>query len=283
MLVIDKPPAMTSHDVIARVRRVLGTRQAGHAGTLDPMATGVLVALLGEATKLAPYLTAADKEYEATVLLGKETDTLDAEGRVIRECPVPSAWHTTLEEALADERARMLQDPPIFSAIHSSGERAHERARRGESPTLAPRPVRVSSLIAFATSEREVQLRLVVSKGYYVRALARDLSVRLGTVGHLVALRRLRAGSFTLADATTLAALDATTPRLPLAVAAARALPTATLTEGGVAHARAGRRVPLADLSTHAPGDHAWLTEDGSLVAVGSIQDDSGRVVRGFQ
>jgi tRNA pseudouridine55 synthase len=141
----------------------------------------------------------------------------------------------------------------------------------------------VSSLIAVATSEREVQLRLVVSKGYYVRALARDLSIHLGTVGHLVALRRLRAGSFTLAEAITLAALDASTPLLPVAVAATRALPTVTLTEAGVAHARAGRRVPPADLSSHAPGEHAWLTPDGSLVAVGSIQDDSGRVVRGFQ
>lgn len=282
MLVIDKPSAMTSHDVIARVRRVLGTRQAGHAGTLDPMATGVLVTLLGEATKLAPYLTAADKEYEATILLGAETDTLDADGRVVREAPVPEGWHTSLEAALAHERARMLQDPPIFSAIHAGGERAHERARRGESPTLAPRPVRVSSMIASSKAEREVHLRLVVSKGYYVRALARDSAVHLGTVGHLVALRRLRAGLFSLADAVTLAALDASTPRLSLAVAAARALPTATLTESGVAHARAGRRVPLADLSTHAPGEHAWLASDGSLVAIGSIQDEGGRVTRGF-
>jgi tRNA pseudouridine55 synthase len=283
VLVIDKPRAMTSHDVVARVRRALGTREVGHAGTLDPMATGVLVVALGEATKLTPYLTAADKEYEATIVLGSATDTLDADGRVTQESAVPDGWRASLDTAIAGELGRTMQDPPLFSAIHTSGERAHERARRGESPALAPRPVQVTSLTAVATSDREIQVRLVVSKGYYVRALARDLSIRLGTVGHLVALRRVRSGVFTLGDAVALAAVDASTPRIPVAAAAAQALPVATLTDSGVGHARAGRPVPLSDLSTRASGEHAWLAPDGALVAVGSVQGDVGRVTRGFR
>jgi tRNA pseudouridine55 synthase len=273
---------MTSHDVVARVRRVLGTRDVGHAGTLDPMATGVLVVAVGEATKLASYLTAADKEYEATITFGVATDTLDAAGRETARMEVPDGWLAALEEALDDERRRESQEPPAFSAIHVGGERAHAQARRGESPKLAARPVRVLSLVATGTTERDAHLRLVVSKGYYVRALARDIAARLGTVGHLKALRRLRSGSFTLAEATELAALDVTTALTPVAQAAALVLPVATLTEAGVAHARAGRRVPLADLSTNAPLDHAWLAPDGTLVAIGVIEV-TGRVLRGFR
>jgi len=282
VLVIDKPRGMTSHDVVATLRRVLGTRDIGHAGTLDPMATGVLVVAVGQATKLVLYLTASDKEYEATIALGVTTDTLDADGRETARADVPEGWSRSLESALAEERSRALQDPPIFSAIHTGGVRSHERARLGESPVLAARPVHVSSLVVVGTSEREVRLRLVVSKGYYVRALARDLAVRLGTVGHLTVLHRVRAGSFPIEEAVALASLDKATPRIPLAASAARALPTATLTDGGVSHARAGRPVPLSDLSTATLGQHAWLAPDGSLIAIGHVEDGVGRVTRGF-
>ncbi len=282
VVVIDKPTGMTSHDVVARARRALGTREIGHAGTLDPMATGVLVLAVGEATKLVPYLSAADKEYEATVALGVATDTLDADGRETSRAPVPEAWRDALDDALEGERARLSQLPPIFSAIHAKGARSHELARRGEAVELAERPVRVIELCATATHERSLDLRLVVSKGYYVRALARDLAERLGTVGHLSALRRVRAGAFALRDAVPLAALSKETPLVPLAAGAARVLPTATLTEAGVGHARAGRKVPLEDLSTQDPGEHAWLTQSGALVAIGRIEDGAGRVTRGF-
>ncbi len=283
VLVIDKPRAMTSHDVVAVVRRTLGTREVGHAGTLDPMATGVLVVAVGEATKLALYLASADKEYEATIALGVATDTLDADGRETSRADVPTGWATGLETALDAERARTLQDPPIYSAIHTKGGRAHERARRGEEPELAARPVRVVSLVALGTSERQAMLRLVVSKGYYVRALARDLAVRLGTLGHLVALRRLRAGSFTIEEAVPLASLTRATPHIPLARAAERALPVAMLTDEGVSHARAGRPVPPAMLSSEALGEHAWLAPDRSLVAIGHLKEGVGRVIRGFR
>jgi tRNA pseudouridine55 synthase len=283
VVVIDKPSGMTSHDVVARVRRILGTREVGHAGTLDPMATGALVVVVGEATKLVSYLTADDKEYACTVELGVATDTLDAGGRETERVAVPAGWEARLEEALAEERQRDFQEPPAFSAIHVDGERAHEQARRGESPRLAARPVRVVSLVATTARTTQVDLRLVVSKGYYVRALARDLAARLGTVGHLTALRRLRSGSFTLAEGTPLAALVATAPLIPVAEAAARVLPMATLTDIGVAHARAGRRVPLIEIAPPHERTSAWLAPTGALVAIGCIEDGTGRVIRGFR
>jgi tRNA pseudouridine55 synthase len=272
---------MTSHDVVAALRKKLGTRQIGHAGTLDPMATGVLVVAVDEATKLVPYLTASDKAYEATVTLGVATDTLDADGRETARVPVPAAWQDALDGALAAERARTEQQPPLFSAIHTEGGRAHALARRGESPHLEPRPVRVHSIDVVATEADAVRLRLVVSKGYYVRGLARDLAERLGTVGHLTSLRRTRSGAFTLEGARALADVDAGA-LIPLEQAAARALPTVTLTLAGVAHARAGRAVPESELSSSSTGDHAWLAPDGQLVAIGSLEGGVGRVRRGF-
>ena len=282
VLVLDKPRGPTSHDVVARVRRALGTRAVGHAGTLDPMATGVLVVAVGEATKLVAYLSSDDKEYEATVALGRATDTLDAEGRETSRADVPARWRDALAGALEQERNRTMQLPPVFSAIHAKGARSHELARRGEEVELAERPVRVLALAGNALGDAEISLRLTVSKGYYVRSLARDLAARLGTVGHLSALRRVRSGAFSLSDAIALDALDASAPLLPVALAAKRVLPTCALTERGAAHARAGRAVPLEDLATRAPGEHAWLGPDGALVAVGRVEGEAGRVVRGF-
>jgi tRNA pseudouridine55 synthase len=283
VVVVDKPRGPTSHDVVQKARRALRTRAIGHAGTLDPMATGVLVLAVGEATKLVPYLSAADKEYEATVALGTATDTLDAEGRETGRAGVPDGWRDALEGALDAERKRERQLPPVFSAIHAKGARSHERARRGEEVELDERPVRVVALEAIGTDEAAVRLRLTVSKGYYVRALARDLAARLGTVGHLTALRRVRAGRFGLEDAVAVEALGEATPLLPLADAAARVLPTCALTEAGVTHARAGRPVPPGDLGTLDEGEHAWLAPDGALVAIGRVEGGAGRVVRGFR
>jgi tRNA pseudouridine55 synthase len=300
VLVIDKPRGPTSHDIVARLRRALRTREVGHAGTLDPMATGVLVVLVGEATKLAPYMTAEDKEYDATIELGRETDTLDAEGTVTREVPVPEEsraalrgtrppLHPLLEAALAGERARTEQVPPAFSAIQTGGERAYARARRGEVVSLEARPVRVQSLEALGAGLEPVPwltVRASVEKGYFVRSLGRDLAARLGTVGHLTALRRNRSGSFTLDEAVV-----ADTPAdemiarlLPLGIAAARALPVARLSETGVKDARVGRAVRPDDLDAPSTGLSAWLDAKGVLVAVGEVGDDgTGRVVRGFR
>lgn len=287
VLVVDKARGPTSHDVVAKVRRALSTRAVGHAGTLDPMATGVLVVAVGEATKLVPWLSASDKEYEATIALGVATDTLDAEGRETERKDVSPAWRDALDDALEHERKRTMQLPPVYSAIHAKGARSHELARRGESVELAQRAVRVADLAPTKIGERELTVRLTVSKGYYVRALARDLAATLGTVGHLTALRRLRSGVFSLSGAIDVVAVDASTPLVALADASALVLPTATLTDAGVTHARAGRAVPLADFSGPPPTsptdpDFAWLAANGVLVAIGRIENGAGKVTRGF-
>jgi tRNA pseudouridine55 synthase len=281
VVVVDKPRGPTSHDVVARVRRALKQRSVGHAGTLDPMATGVLVVALGEATKLVPYLTADDKSYDTTIALGVETDTLDAEGREMKRVALQAPLTgDAIEAALEEERARTEQVPPAFSAIHTGGERAHAKARRGEAIELAPRAVAVRAITLVAFDDASITLRVEVAKGYYVRSLARDLAARLGTVGHLTALRRTRSGAFTLDDA---APLDALASRaIPLAAAASRALPVARLTANGAIDARHGRAVASEDLDAHETGPHAWIDDADALVAVGEIRDGAGRVLRGF-
>src|ERR1700689_1600692 len=297
VLTFDKPRGWTSHDVVVRVRRTLRTRSVGHAGTLDPMATGVLVVLVGEATKLAPWLTAHDKTYEATVALGVETDTLDADGREVRrEALSVELWAALsqsstvapiLERALGTERLRSAQLPPAYSAIHTEGERAYAIARRGAVPALAPRAVRVMRLDLVAWSEEPpaCSVSLEVSKGYYVRSLARDLAAALGTVGHLTHLRRLTSGPFGLDPALAIdASADAMRSRLePVASAAARALPVGHLTASGVVDARLGRRVHPTAIMAPSPGPCAWRDDRGGLVAIGELDEDrGGRVVRGF-
>ncbi|MGO9836120.1 MAG: tRNA pseudouridine(55) synthase TruB [Polyangiaceae bacterium] len=294
VLVIDKPRGPTSHDVVARVRAYLRTRRVGHAGTLDPMATGVLVVAIGEATKLVPWLTAHAKSYEATIALGVETDTLDADGRAMRQVDPGDALRRALARqgepagllhvALEQERGRTRQVPPAYSAIRSGGERAFDRARRGETLDLAAREVRVQSLdlVRWAADPPSLCVSLTVDKGYYVRALARDLAEALGTAGHLTSLRRVRSGCFTADEAFSLE----TSPDVlrssiqPLARVAARALPVTQLTKDGATDARHGRPVSIV---TQTRGPQAWFAPDGELVAVGEVDDDGrGRILRGF-
>lgn len=302
VLIVDKPRGPTSHDVVARVRKALRTREVGHAGTLDPMATGVLVVAVGEATKLVPWLTADDKGYAATMQLGRGTDTLDAEGTTVAEVDVSAELSAELSalaagaplppeglvaRALASERARREQVPPAFSAIKIGGERAHVLARRGEAPELAARPVEVRrlELVGAGADPPELRVTLDVAKGYFVRSLARDLAAALGTVAHLTALRRVRSGAFVESEA---AALDLPPDELrarlvPLPEAAARALPVTVLTEEAVRAARHGQRVRREDASSPREAPSAWLDADGRLVAIGEFEADGpGRVIRGF-
>jgi tRNA pseudouridine55 synthase len=286
VLVVDKPGGMTSHDVVQRLRRLLGTRRVGHAGTLDPMATGVLVALAGEATKLGAHLTLHDKRYVARVAFGRATDTLDAEGETTAAAEVP-AWLRDelragltgrLGEALALELARTEQVPPAFSAIQVDGRRSYDRARAGEDVSLPPRAVAVHAIRLVGAAapdppeEPWADLDLHVGKGYYVRSLARDLGERLGVPAHLAALRRTASGPFTLDAAVRLdAGGDALRAALiPTATAAALALPATTLTAEGVLRARRGQRLSPDDFaSLPPPGEGAWLGPDGRLVAFG--------------
>jgi tRNA pseudouridine55 synthase len=302
VLAIDKPRGPTSHDVVARLRRALGTRRVGHGGTLDPMASGVLVVLVGEATKLAPYVTGHDKRYVARVSLGAATDTLDAEGRVTERGEVPGDVRAAIAavaggagasgpllEALLAEKARATQIPPVYSAIQIGGRRSYDLARAGEVVELAPRDVAVREVrVTDARAEGDdvwLDLELAVSKGYYVRSLARDLGARLGAHAHLAALRRTASGPFTearaiAADASREALLAAA---IPLAVAARDALPWGELTEEGAPRARAGKRLAASDFrAPPGPGPAAWLDATGALVAIGEADGDAFVVRRGF-
>lgn len=227
ILVIDKPAGPTSFDVVRRVRSVLGVKKAGHTGTLDPAATGVLPLCLGDATRVAGYITEGDKAYDAVVRLGRETDTLDAEGRVVAEAPVPALGAELLEEALARFRGTYPQTPPMYSAVRVGGKRLYELARAGEEVERAARQVTVHALELRDFSTTGLTLSLRCSKGFFVRALAQELGRALGCGAHLEALRRTASGPFRLAQAIPLAEVEARAKEGPegLAAVAARLVP----------------------------------------------------------
>ncbi len=285
VLVVDKPRGRTSHDIVADARRLFATRAVGHAGTLDPMATGVLVLLFGEACKLSTHLTNQSKAYRASVRFGVGTDSLDAGGRITQTCEVPAQLlsEETLTRALDIERQREQQIPPSVSAIHDRGERAHVRARRGETLELAPRSVRVEALTMLAVRPPNLEIELRVSKGYYVRALARDLGTTLGVPAHLDALRRLSSGPFTLEEACAWPPTSAP-PLLATEAAARRALPVTLLSEEGARFARHGKQLRPEHAQPASLGEvSAWLGPGGQLVALGISEDASHhRVLRGF-
>jgi tRNA pseudouridine55 synthase len=284
-LVVDKPAGVTSHDVVAQARRLYGTRAVGHAGTLDPMATGVLLLLFGEACKLSTYLTGQSKRYRAEVRFGRSTDSLDQDGATVEEVELPDGWldDERLASALEGEWRRTHQVPPLVSAISIDGRRGHELARAGKSVELEPRPVRVEQLVVTGRGERHLELELGVSKGYYVRALARDLGRSLGVPAHLSALRRTASGSFSLDSAQS---WPATTPAplLGLREVAERALPVTTLNADGARRARLGQLLSSDDAQSSAGvGDASvWLSPEGEPLAIGCRTESGFRVLRGF-
>jgi tRNA pseudouridine55 synthase len=209
VLVVDKPKGITSFDVVREVRRATGEKKVGHTGTLDPMATGVLPLCLGEATKIAQFITEASKAYDATLKLGATTDTLDADGTVVLERPVPVITRELLEAALQKFRGTFLQTPPMYSAIKIKGVRLYELARAGEEVERTPREVTVHELKLLDFSATEVTLSVRSSKGFFVRTLAADLGEALGCGAHLTALRRTQSGPFVLGQAVPLAQVQA--------------------------------------------------------------------------
>jgi tRNA pseudouridine55 synthase len=270
VLVIDKPCGPTSHDVVARVRRLTGVRRIGHTGTLDPLATGVLPLVIGRATRLASMLSGAVKEYEADVRFGASTPTYDAEARMVRdpltreatvELPPPpeppGLTAGAIEAALADFRGAFWQVPPPFSAKKTDGIPAYKRARRDEA--VAPRPVSVTveqlSLASYAHGVG--RLRVTCSAGFYVRSLAHDLGLRLGCGAHLERLRRTRAGEFSLAESVPLGVAEAegagVARRLLPLESLLPDLPGAVLTERGVVRAAHGNTVGPAELFPSGP------------------------------
>ncbi len=300
VLLIDKPRGRSSHDVVGATRRALGTRAVGHAGTLDPMATGLLVVLVGDATRLSPFLTGARKRYRARVLLGVGTDSLDADGAETARSPLPAAIREelarasveapppALARALEAERERREQIPPDVSALHVDGERAYERARRGETLALPPRPIEVGEarLVGIDAADESfpsIEVELEVSKGYYVRAFARDLGAALGAPAHLTALRRLASGAFSVDEALPLEPAHALARALtPTGEALRRALPSAELSDEGALRARQGKALgPEHFVGAMPEGVAAWFRAD-EAVAIGETQGAEARIVRGF-
>jgi tRNA pseudouridine55 synthase len=204
ILLIDKNEGEASFEAVRKVRKILGTTKVGHAGTLDPFATGLVILLLGQGTRLFPYLMPQEKVYRATVRLGIETDTFDATGRVIRTMPLPDLDHAYIQEKARGFIGEIEQTPPIFSAVKHRGKRAYEYARRGIWIDLKKRRVNIRSLVVVCVDLPCVTMDVVCSSGTYLRSLAADLGRRLGTGGHLKVLRRLSIGRFRVSDALDL-------------------------------------------------------------------------------
>lgn len=272
IVVVDKPAGLTSHDVVARLRRIAGTRKVGHAGTLDPMATGVLVIGLEKATRLLGYLTLTEKEYRATIRLGQSTTTDDAEGEALLVAPRP-VGEAELRAAVAALTGEIQQVPPQVSAIKVNGQRAYKLTRAGEAPELASRPVTVHEFTITDIRGMDVDATIRCSSGTYIRSLARDLGTALRTGGHLTALRRTKVGPYSEADARSLEILNERLVVQPLATAAAQNFPRRDLTEDQarvLAHGgRLGPAGPAGTVAAFAP--------DGTLVALISEEESRAR------
>lgn len=248
LVVVDKPSGLTSHDVVARIRRLAGTRRVGHAGTLDPMATGVLVVGVDKATRLLGHLALTEKEYAATIRLGATTDTDDADGEILATAPAGGLSRSELAAAVAALTGEIQQVPPGVSAIKVGGKRAYRLSREGAAPQLAARTVTVRKLAVGAVRPSgdylDVDVEVTCSSGTYIRAIARDLGTALGVGGHLTALRRTRVGSYQVRDARTLEQLAAGLQVIPLAEAAAAAFPRRDLTADEARVLAHGARLP---------------------------------------
>ncbi|MBB1497876.1 tRNA pseudouridine(55) synthase TruB [Paracoccus sp. MC1862] len=269
-LLIDKPAGVGSTDVVSRVRWALDAKKAGHAGTLDPDATGLLAVALGEATKTVPWLTEALKAYDFTVTWGAETSTDDASGEVLRRSDArPSA--EAIEVALPAFRGEILQVPPAVSAVKVDGARAYDLAREGEAFTLAARPLWVEELMLTEARTDQADLHLVCGKGGYVRAIARDLGRALGCLGHVQGLRRVWSGPFEVADAIPFDRVDraaqAELDAALLPVQSALDLPEMRATDQGAARLRNGN--PGQVLGTVDYGAEVWVSHEGRAVAIG--------------
>ena len=263
LVVVDKPGSMTSHDVVSRVRRLAGTRKVGHAGTLDPMATGVLVLGLNRATRLLGHLTLTDKRYDATVRLGGTTTTDDADGDLVSSSPTDHLSEDDVRSALSSLVGEIDQVPSSVSAVKVDGRRAYARVRAGEEVELSARRVTIHAIDVVSLDLPDVKVAVHCSSGTYVRAIARDLGAALGVGGHLTALRRTAVGPFTLADARTIDELTESFTITPIADAARASFPALDLDDAQAADVRVGRRLDLAlDTTT------ALFAPDGEFLAL---------------
>jgi len=273
-LIVDKPAGMTSTSVVNKVRWALAAKKAGHAGTLDPEATGVLAVALGEATKTVPFITDALKAYRFTVRLGQRTNTDDAEGEVIASSDARPS-DDEIKEALHGFVGEIQQVPPQFSAVKIDGERAYKRARDGETMEIEPRPLWVEELVMTGRPDADhVELDMTCGKGGYVRSIARDLGEALGCHGHVLRLRRIWSGPFEAEDGITIEQVDALAKSpeldarlLPLEIGLAE-LPELKCTAEGAARLRNGNPGMVIPGEVDY-GDEAWASFEGRAVAVG--------------
>ena len=263
LVVVDKPGGMTSHDVVSRVRRLAGTRKVGHAGTLDPMATGVLVLGVNRATRMLGHLILTDKRYAATVRLGVTTTTDDAEGDVLEERSTDRLTDDAVRGALAALTGEMDQVPSSVSAVKVGGRRAYARVRAGEQVDLPARRITIHDLEVTAVDLPDLEVRVHCSSGTYVRAIARDLGDALGVGGHLTALRRTSVGPFSLDDARTLDELTEHLVMTPIADAARASFPALDLDASSAADVRVGRPLDLT-----LGGTTALFAPDGEFLAL---------------
>jgi len=270
LLLVDKPAGITSHAVVDRARRVLGTRRIGHAGTLDPFATGLLVLLVSRATRLVPFLDAEPKVYRARIRFGARTTTDDREGEVIAESPPPE--QVVVERAIASLTGHLLQRPPAFSAKQVGGVRAYAAARRGEPLTLEPVGVTVHEWRVLHREGADLDVEIMCSGGTYVRALARDLGEATGSAAHLAELRRLRSGRFDVADAFPLDAIEEGRFELLAPTAAVGQLPRQALDDLDAKRVTHGQNV--AALTA---GEVAALCHEDELLAVAVRDGESWR------
>ncbi|TMR06784.1 tRNA pseudouridine(55) synthase TruB [Actinomadura soli] len=269
LVIVDKPSGWTSHDVVGRMRRLARTRRVGHAGTLDPMATGVLVLGVGKATRLLGHLALTEKGYDATIRLGVSTNTDDAEGEVTATASAASVPDAALRAGIAALTGPIQQVPPQVSAIKVNGERAYKMARKGEEVELAARPVTVRDFAVLDVRRHDdvidVDASIACSSGTYIRALARDLGASLGCGGHLTALRRTRVGPYDLGMARTLDQLAGELEILPMGEAVAAVFPRRDVSDDDARKVAHGGRLKAAGLG---PGPVGVFAPDGSLLAL---------------
>jgi tRNA pseudouridine55 synthase len=295
ILLVDKPQGITSHDVVARMRRLAGTRKIGHAGTLDPMATGLLLLGVGSSTRLLHHLVGLDKQYLATIRLGWGTSSDDAEGEALPAAS-PEALSAVGDDAVAAGMAALTgvidQVPSAVSAVKIDGKRAYQRVRDGEEVEIPARTVTVSAFELLETRRGEASIDLDVrvdcSSGTYVRALARDLGAALGVGGHLTALRRTRIGGFTVDEAGGLEGYDVAERLIPPADAARRALPALEVDEAQAVHLGHGKRIPVPEGEDWQKGRPVAAVAPGlpggpeRLVAIVERRGGQFQVVAGF-
>jgi tRNA pseudouridine55 synthase len=274
LLVVDKPAGWTSHDVVARTRRLAGTRRVGHAGTLDPMATGVLVLGLGRATRLLGHLALTDKAYDATIRLGMSTTTDDAEGEPLTTADASAVTTEAVLAAMAPLTGAIEQVPSAVSAVKVGGVRSYVRARAGETVELAARRVVVSTFSLLRRRGDDLDVHVVCSSGTYVRALARDLGAALGVGAHLTALRRTRVGPYDLTAARTLEELERSLEVVPLGDAVAASFPRRDVTAEEATLVAHGRRLPATGLGA---GPVGVFGPDGEVLSLVEERDGVAR------